>query len=59
MTKSRALEFRKKWKTPPRLRMTPIKKTEDDFTDSPSNNLALRLQDVEKGLERIGRYIIL
>ncbi|OAD62362.1 Ankyrin repeat and LEM domain-containing protein 2 [Eufriesea mexicana] len=58
MTKSRALEFRKKWKTPPRLRMTPIKNaTESEFTDSSSDNLALRLQDVEKGLERIGRNL--
>ncbi|XP_060830674.1 ankyrin repeat and LEM domain-containing protein 2 [Bombus pascuorum] len=57
MTKSRALEFRKKWKTPPRLRMTPIKKTDNESNaiDSPTNNLALRLQDAEKGLERVGR----
>ncbi|XP_026672779.1 ankyrin repeat and LEM domain-containing protein 2 isoform X2 [Ceratina calcarata] len=58
MTKSRALEFRKKWKTPPRLRMTPIKmivEDESNVTDSPVNHLALRLQDAEKGLERVGR----
>lgn len=58
MTKSRALEFRKKWKTPPRLRMTPIKKSDDesDAIYNPINNLTLRLQDAEKGLERVGRY---
>ncbi|XP_076230807.1 ankyrin repeat and LEM domain-containing protein 2 isoform X1 [Calliopsis andreniformis] len=58
MTKSRALEFRKKWKTPPRLRLTPVKKITDDesnVTDSSMNNVALRLQDTEKGLERVGR----
>ncbi|XP_043516767.1 ankyrin repeat and LEM domain-containing protein 2 isoform X2 [Frieseomelitta varia] len=57
MTKSRALEFRKKWKTPPRLRMTPIKKSDDesDAIYNSTNNLTLRLQDAEKGLERVGR----
>ncbi|CAK9809848.1 Ankyrin repeat and LEM domain-containing protein 2 [Anthophora quadrimaculata] len=57
MTKSRALEFRKKWKTPPRLRMTPCKKVIDDECNivDTSNNLVLRLQDAEKGLERVGR----
>ncbi|CAD1470093.1 unnamed protein product, partial [Heterotrigona itama] len=56
MTKSRALEFRKKWKTPPRLRMTPIKKSDDESNAIyPTNNLVLRLQDAEKGLERVGR----
>ncbi|CAL7945139.1 unnamed protein product [Xylocopa violacea] len=58
MTKSRALEFRKKWKTPPRLHMTPIKRKMDDepnIANSPINNITLRLQDAEKGLERVGR----
>lgn len=58
MTKSRALEFRKKWKTPPRLRNTSIRtivEDESSVTDSPVNHLALRLQDAEKGLERVGR----
>ncbi|XP_053995759.1 ankyrin repeat and LEM domain-containing protein 2 homolog [Hylaeus anthracinus] len=58
MTKSRALEFRKKWKTPPRLRGTPIKRITDEQlnkTESPINNLSLRLQDIDKGLERVGR----
>ncbi|XP_043255816.1 ankyrin repeat and LEM domain-containing protein 2 homolog [Colletes gigas] len=58
MTKSRALEFKKKWKTPPRLNMTPVKRiTEDEsnMTNNCVNNLMLRLQDSEKGLERVGR----
>ncbi|XP_072746594.1 ankyrin repeat and LEM domain-containing protein 2 isoform X2 [Anoplolepis gracilipes] len=51
MTKSQAVEFRKKWKTPPRV---TLKKGQGDaFSNSPS--LALRLQDTEKGLERVGR----
>ncbi|KZC10098.1 PREDICTED: ankyrin repeat and LEM domain-containing protein 2 [Dufourea novaeangliae] len=59
MTKSLAVEFRKKWKTPPRLRMTPIRKvTESECNlDSSVNNLSLRLQDTEKGLERVGRNL--
>ncbi|XP_034195040.2 ankyrin repeat and LEM domain-containing protein 2 [Osmia lignaria lignaria] len=58
MTKSRAVEFRKKWKTPPRLRITSVRNVNDaeyNTTDSPINNLTLRLQDTEKGLERVGR----
>ncbi|XP_076664175.1 ankyrin repeat and LEM domain-containing protein 2 [Andrena cerasifolii] len=58
MTKSRALEFRKKWKTPPRLRLTPITKpTEEEvnIVNNSTDNIALRLQDAEKGLERVGR----
>lgn len=56
MTKSRAVEFRKKWKTPPRLCVTPIKKTSvDEVNNTPNSSIALRLQDTEKGLERVGR----
>ncbi|XP_076767154.1 ankyrin repeat and LEM domain-containing protein 2 isoform X1 [Xylocopa sonorina] len=58
MTKSRALEFRKKWKTPPRLHMSPIKRKmtdEPNIANSLINNITLRLQDAEKGLERVGR----
>nr|XP_012146696.1 PREDICTED: ankyrin repeat and LEM domain-containing protein 2 isoform X2 [Megachile rotundata] len=58
MTKSRAVEFRKKWKTPPRSHINSIRNVidnESNTTDSPVNNLTLRLQDTEKGLERVGR----
>ncbi|KMQ97722.1 ankyrin repeat and lem domain-containing protein 2 [Lasius niger] len=55
MTKSQAVEFRKKWKTPPRG--TPKKGQGDAFSIVNSPSLALRLQDMEKGLERVGREL--
>ncbi|KAG7203827.1 hypothetical protein KM043_013840 [Ampulex compressa] len=57
MSKTQAVEFRRKWKTPPRTRITPIKFINDDCSiiNNCSANIALRLQDTEKGLERVGR----
>lgn len=71
MSKSQAIEFRKKWKTPPRYQITPTRlnftptreNKPSDSTDSrqivktSAQNLSLRLQDTEKGLERVGRVL--
>ncbi|XP_051169118.1 ankyrin repeat and LEM domain-containing protein 2 homolog isoform X2 [Leptopilina boulardi] len=79
MSKTQAIEFRRKWKTPPRYQGTPTRlnftptklhltptrenRLNDSFTDTreiirtPIQNLSLRLQDPQKGLERVGRVL--
>lgn len=56
MTKTQAVDFRKKWKTPPRV--FP-KKGQGDAPGIMNSPITLRLQDTEKGLERVGRYAYL
>ncbi|CAG5075257.1 Similar to Ankle2: Ankyrin repeat and LEM domain-containing protein 2 (Mus musculus), partial [Cotesia congregata] len=55
MTKPQALEFRKKWKTPPRMLFGTPKR--DTSINDPLHleKLDCRLIDLEKGLERVGR----
>jgi hypothetical protein len=55
MDREKAIVFRKKWKTPPRISRTPNYNTSRQaYVGSPSCH-AFRLLDVEKGLERVGR----
>jgi hypothetical protein len=56
MDREKAVVFQKKWKTPPRMRRTPNNTTSRQaYVGSPRCH-AFRLLDVEKGLERAGRW---
>ena len=55
MGREEAVTFRKKWKTPPRVLRTPVRnKVVQQHMNSPTTH-DVRLQDTEKGLERVGR----
>lgn len=63
MKREEASVFRKKWKTPPRTPGTPgspavfsrLKSPLSNLPDRTDNSVLVRLQDTEKGLERVGR----
>jgi hypothetical protein len=58
MDREKATVFRKQWKTPPRMPRTPNQNScRQAYAGSPSCH-AFRLLDVEKGLERVGRWDI-
>lgn len=52
MSHEDAVVFRKKWKTPPRIQRTSLRQGAPSAWAS-----SLRLQDTEKGLERVGREL--
>lgn len=58
MNHEKAIVFRKKWKTPPRMPRTPNQNACRQAYRGSLSCHAFRLLDVEKGLERVGRWEI-
>ena len=56
MDLERAQTFRRKWKTPPRMSRIANHSTNFHTEAGSPNCHAFRLLDVEKGLERVGRW---
>jgi len=56
MDLERAQTFRKIWKTPPRLLRTVNRNSNGKARTGSPNCHSFRLLDVEKGLERVGRW---
>ena len=58
MDLKRAQDFRRRWKTPPRVPRTVNRISNGQAETGSPNYHSFRLLDVEKGLERVGRWDI-
>jgi hypothetical protein len=56
MDREKAVVFQKKWKTPPQIARTPNHNTSKQAYIVSPRCYEFRLRDVEKGLERVGRW---
>ena len=56
MDLERAQAFRRRWKTPPRMPRTVKRNANRQAETGSPNCYSFRLLDVEKGLERVGRW---
>jgi hypothetical protein len=56
MDQEKAVAFWKKWKTPPRMPQTPKHNGSKEVYAGSPRCYVFRLLDVEKGLERAGRW---
>jgi hypothetical protein len=56
MDQERAVALWKKWKTPPRMPQTATQNASKEVYVGSPRCYAFRLMDVEKGLERAGRW---